>query len=89
MFGTNLILKQFLEKRGEYLSNFLTEVDRSLSVSSRFSKTFKDKFTNHKHKQDVILNSWHEVNTKKLEYFIVDNKHEPWYNSKPSADGFI
>ena len=34
----------------------------------------------------MSLNLWHEVNTKELEYFMVDNKQEPWYDSKTSVD---
>ena len=35
----------------------------------------------------MSLNLRHEVDTKNLEYLMVDNKQEPWYDSKPSADG--
>ena len=55
----NLILKQFLEKRGKCISGFPTGDDRSFSVSRKFSKTFKENFPNHKRKHNVSLNSWH------------------------------
>ena len=87
MFGKNLILKQFLKKCGKYLSSLPTDDDRSLSVSKRFSKNLKEKFLNYKRKHIASLKLWHEVNTKKIEYFMVDNKQEPWYDPKPSADG--
>ena len=52
-----------------------------------FLKTFKEKFPNPEGENHVSLNLLHELNTQKLEYFIVDNKDEPWYYSKYSADG--
>ena len=75
------------KKRGTYISGFLTDDDRRLSVSRDFSKRFKENFPKHKRKHNVSLNLWHEVNTKNIEYFMVDNKQEPWYDSKPSVDG--
>ena len=63
----------------------LTGGDISLSVSRKFSDNLKENFLNHKQKHNVSLKLWHEVNTKKLDYFLVDNKQEPWYGSKPSA----
>ena len=35
----------------------------------------------------MSLNSCDEVNTKKLDYFMVDNKQEPCYDRKHSAYG--
>ena len=58
-----------------------------MSVSRNFSNNFKEKFPNHKRKHNMSLKLWHEVNTKELEYFLVDNKQELCYYSKPSADG--
>ena len=37
--------------------------------------------------KNVSINLWHQLNTNKLEYFMVDNKQELWYDSKPSAEG--
>ena len=42
----------------------------------------------------MSLKLCHEVNTKKLEYFLIDNAQEPWYSEvnvshKPSAYGQI
>ena len=87
MFEMNLTLKQFQEKHSKYLSSLLTDNDRSLSVQKTFQKIFKENFRNHKRKHNMSLNVWHKVNTKNLEYSMVDNKQEPWYDSKPSADG--
>ena len=80
-------MKQFQDKRGKYLRSLLTDDDISLSVSRNFSKNIKENFPNHEGKHNVSLNLWYEENTKNLEYFILDNKQEPWYDSKPSADG--
>ena len=66
MFVMNPIFKQVLEKRGKYLSSFLPGDDRSLSISRKFYKKFKENFTNHKLKYNVSVNMWHEVNTKTL-----------------------
>ena len=41
----------------------------------------KENFLNHKLKHNVSLNSCNEINTK-----MVDDKQEPWFASKPSAD---
>ena len=66
-----------------------------MSISRKISRNLKENFPNHKRKHNVSLKLWHEVNTKKLEYFLADNKQEPWYGSevkvlpKPSADGKI
>ena len=54
-----------------------------------FSKYFKHIFTNQKQKHKESINLWHEVNTTKFEYFMADNKQEPWYYSKTSADATI
>ena len=42
-------------------------------------------FPHHQLKLHVILNIIHEENTKALDYFLVDNKQEPWYDYQPSA----
>ena len=70
-----------------YHSSFLTGDDISLSVSRNFSNNSKENLLNHKRKHNVSLKLWHELNTKKLQYFMVDNKQELWYDSKPSAGG--
>ena len=45
MFGINLSMKQFQQpKKGKYLSSFLTDDDRSLSASRKFSKHLKKTF---------------------------------------------
>ena len=65
MFQMNPTLKQFLrEKRGKYLSILLNDNDRSLSVSRRFLRNLKERFTNHKRKHNVRLKAWHELNNK-------------------------
>ena len=87
MSEMNLTLKHFQKQRGKYLSSLPTDDDISLSVSRKFSKKFKENFPNHKRKHNVIINLWHEVNTKTLEYFMVDKKQELCYGSKHSADG--
>ena len=74
MFRMNLILKQFLGKRGKYLSSFTSADDRSLSVSRKFYKTIKENFPKQKRKHNVSLNLWHEVNTKlSILWFITNN----------------
>ena len=65
----------------------LTDDNRSLSVSRKFSKNLKENFPNHKRKNNVVFKLWHEVNTKTFEYFLADDKEEPWYDSETSADG--
>ena len=65
----------------------LTDDDRRLSVSRNFSKNLKGNFPNHKQEHNASLKLWHEVNTKTFEYFLVNKKKEPWYDSEPSADG--
>ena len=54
------------KKLGKYLRSFLSDDDRSLSVSTNFYKNFKENIPNHKRKHNLSLNSWYEVNTKKL-----------------------
>ena len=61
-------------KRDKYHRIFLTDDDRTLSVSRNLSNNFKWNFTNHKHKHNVSLNLFHEINTKNIEYFMVDHK---------------
>ena len=72
IFGINLLLEQFL-KNGKCLSSLLTGNYRSLSAR-KHSKNFKDNYLNHKRKHNMSLNSWYKVNTKTIEYFIVDKK---------------
>ena len=48
---------------------------RSLSVSWEFKKDIKYNFPDHKRKHNVSINPWHELNTKKLEYVMVDLKN--------------
>ena len=62
--------------------------DRSLGVAKNYSVTIKETFPNHNQKYNVSLNQWHELNTKIIDYFIVDNEEEPWYYSRPSGDYF-
>ena len=85
MFGTNPKIKLLNKKRGKYHNILLSDNDISLIVSGNFSENFKDKFMNHKRKHNVGLKFWHKLNTKKLQYFLFDNKQEPRYDSKPSA----
>ena len=85
MFGIILKLKQFL-KSCKYLISLPNDEDISLSVSRKFSKHFEENFFNHKQKHNGSLKLWNEVNTKKLECFMVDIKQEPWYYSKPSSN---
>ena len=74
MSEMNLTLKHFQKQRGKYLSSLPTDDDISLSVSRKFSKKLKYTLSNHKRKHNMSIKLWHEVNTKKLEYFMVDNK---------------
>ena len=75
------------KKRGEYLISLITDDDRSLSVLRKFSKKFKESFPSHTGKHNLSLNLWNDLNTKIFDYFMMDNKQEPWYDSKPSAYG--
>ena len=43
-------------KRGKYLTSLLTDDDRSLGVSRKFSENFKENFTNYKRKHNAGLN---------------------------------
>ena len=54
-------------------------------VSMKSSNERKHNFPHHQRKLNVSLNICHGENTKKLDYFLVDNKQEPWYDSEPSA----
>ena len=74
------------EKYGEYISSLLTDDNITLSVSRGFSKKFKENFPNHKQKHNMSINLRLEVNTKNIDYFMVDKKQVLWYDSKPSAD---
>ena len=92
MFGMNPIMKKFPIKRGIYHNSLIKYDDRSLSISRNISRNLKENFLNQKQKHNVSLKLWHEVNTKTIVYFLVDNKQEPCYDSyvkvlpKPSAD---
>ena len=44
------------KNRGKYLSSLPTDDDRTLSVSRKLYKKFKDNFTNHKRKHNMGLN---------------------------------
>ena len=54
------------KERGKYLISFPSGDDKRLGVSRKFYEKFKENFPNHKRKHNVILNLWHEVNTKNL-----------------------
>ena len=54
-------------------------------VSRKSSNEPKHEFPYHQRKLNVSLNICHEENAKKLDYFLVDNKPEPWDDSEPSA----
>ena len=69
-------------------SNFFTirtDYDRRLIVSRRSSNEWKHNFIQHQQKLNVSVNICHEENTKTLDYFLVDKKQQPWFNSQPSA----
>ena len=70
MFGMNLLLKQFKNKRVKYISSLLTDDGRSLRVLGKFYNNFKPNVLNHKRKHIVSLNLWDEVDTKNVEHFI-------------------
>ena len=53
-------------------------------VSSRSSNKWKHKFPHQQQKLNTSLNICHEK-YQNLEYFLVDNKQEQWYNYQPSA----
>ena len=54
-------------------------------VSRKSSNKRKHNFSHHQQKLNVSLNFCHEENTKTIDYFLVDNKQEPWYNYELSA----
>ena len=54
-------------------------------VSRKSSNELKHNFPHHQQKLNVILNICPEENTKTIDYFLVDNKPEPWDDSKPSV----
>ena len=87
MFGMNPKMNIPNEKRDKYQNTLLSDSDISLIVSRNFSKNLKENFLNHKRKHTVGLFFWHKLNTKKIQYVLVDNKQEPRYDSEPSADG--
>ena len=62
------------KKHGKYHNFLLTDNDRSLIISRKISRNLKESFPNHKQKHNLSIKLWHEVNTKKLEYFLVDKK---------------
>ena len=74
------------KKRGKYIISLRTDDDKRLSVSRIFSRNNRENFPNHKRKHNVSQSLCHEVHTKTLDYFMVDNKQKPWYYSKPSED---
>ena len=84
MFGMNMIFKQFQRK---YINSIITDDDIILNISRKFVKNFKENFPNHNWKHNVSINSWHKMNTKSIEYFMVDNKQVTWYDLKPNRDG--
>ena len=57
-----------------------------MMVSSNSSNELKHNFPHDQRKLNVSLNLCHEENTKTIDYFLVDNKPEPWDDSEPSAD---
>ena len=67
-------------KSGRYHNIFLTDDDRSLSISRNFSSILKENFPNHKRKHNLSITLWHELNIKKPEFFL-NNKREPFYDS--------
>ena len=85
MFGMNPMMKRFMIKRSKYQNSLHTEDDRSLNVSRRFSKNFKQKFMKHKWKHNASLKMWHEINTKKIDDVLIDNQQEPQFDSESSA----
>ena len=56
-----------------------------MMVSRKSSNELKHNFPNHQQKLNVILNICPEENTKTIDYFLVDNKPEPWDDFKPSV----
>ena len=62
-----------------------TNDDKMLVVSRNSSNEQKHNFSHHQRKLNVSLNIFHEENTKRLDYFLVDNKQEPCGDSEPSA----
>ena len=73
------------KKRRKYNITLLTNDERRMMASRRWSNKLKHNFTYHQQKLSVSLNICHKENTKKLDYFLVDKKPEPWDDSEPSA----
>ena len=64
------------KKRGKYHNSLITDDDRSLIFSRRFSKNLKENFSNHKQKHNASLKLWHGLNTKNLSIFwLITNKN--------------
>ena len=72
-------------KRRKSNKNLLADDDRSIMVSSKSSNERDNDFPHHQQKLNVSLNLCHEENTKKLDYYLVGKKPEPWDYSEPSA----
>ena len=85
MYGINQIMEQVPKKRRKYNRKFLNDYEMRLVVSRKLSNEWKHDFPNHQRKLNLSLNIRHEENTKTIDYFLVDNKPEPWDDSEPSA----
>ena len=66
----------------EYQNSLLTGNDRNLNMSWNYSRNLKENFSNHKRKHNVSLSLYHETNIKIIEFFLVDNKTEYFYESE-------
>ena len=63
-------------KRGIFLSRFITEDAGKQMTSRKVYRMMKYNFLSNKRKHNVSLTVFHEINTKTLEGFLVDNKPE-------------
>ena len=54
-------------------------------VSNKSSNKRKHNFPHHQRKLNVSLNICHEENTKNIDFFVIDRKQEPWYDSESIA----
>ena len=59
--------------------------DIRLMISRNSSNEWKHNFPHRQQKLDVIINIYHEENSKTFDFVLVDNKPEPWDDYEPSA----
>ena len=85
MFGINRMTKQVKKKRIKSNRSLFTDDESRMMVSRNSSYELKHNFPHHQRKLNVSLNLFHEENTKTIDYFLADNKPEPWDDSEHIA----